>query len=59
MREEIADGSDGFPKLVVGSFCSFPDQGFELGEGHLERIEDVAESNDRGDQVPSRVKRPL
>jgi hypothetical protein len=37
--EEIADVSDGLLELVVGPGCGFSDQGFELGECHLDWVE--------------------
>lgn len=37
--EEVADLSDRLPELVVGSGSGLSDQGLELGECHLDRVE--------------------
>ena len=36
--KEVADVADRLPELVTGPGCGFADQGFELGECHLDRI---------------------
>ena len=35
--EDVADGSDGLPELVIGSGGGLSDQGLDLGECHLDR----------------------
>lgn len=40
----------GFPEFLVGSGCSLSDQGLELGEGHLDRVEVGTE--ERQEQEP-------
>ena len=39
LSEEVADGTDGFPEVIVGSGSSFPEQGLELGEGHFDGVQ--------------------
>ena len=38
-EEQVADGADLFPQGFAGSGCRFSDQGFQVGERHLDRVQ--------------------
>ena len=37
--EEVADGADSFPEVVVGAGGGLAQKGFQLGEGHFDGVE--------------------
>ena len=37
--EQAADGSDSFPKVVIGTCRGLPDEGLQLREGHFDGVE--------------------
>jgi len=39
LGEEVAEIADSLPKLIVGSSSGSADQGFELGERHLDWVQ--------------------